>query len=197
VSIPNVAALQLDIGGPRELLFYNGHDPSMITPYAEILASLTKKSNTRCLRVCGGGFDYSGVLIPALRSISLDELEFNYCEVSLDEWKHLWESIDESTIFKVRIGEDIGFEYMYEHVQATRFVADVMRTNRRILHLDFDPNSRDEDVWKSSIEPNVQRNLLASNLDKLAAENDEELRGAIVGHCSRRTATAVLHSSNS
>jgi hypothetical protein len=39
--------------------------------------------------------------------------------------------------------------------------------------------------------------LLASNLDKLAAENDEELRGAIVGHCSRRTATAVLHSSNS
>jgi hypothetical protein len=77
------------------------------------------------------------------------------------------------------IGQDL-FECPHEIMQATCIVADAMRTNRNIVHLDFD--CWDENVWKSTVEPYVQRNLLASNLNKLASEADIELRAALPGH---------------
>jgi hypothetical protein len=102
--------------------------------------------------------------------------------ISIADWKLLWATIGATDLSRVEFRNYTGFESPDEIKQATRIVADVMRINRRIVHLEIDPESRDQELWKTSIEPYVQQNLLASNLDNLSTQPDEDLRAAIVGH---------------
>jgi hypothetical protein len=183
VSVPNVAALQLNVGGPRELCFELIGLDHMPEQYVEMLDSLTEGSNVRSLSFQGGPNDFtSRVLLPVLQAYKLAEFTVYDCEISMDEWRLLWETIGASKLRTVHIGGNFGLEIEDEAMEAMRIVADVMRSNRSIVRLDFYPFDCDEDVCKSTIHQYVQRNILLSNLDKLASEPDKELRAALVGH---------------
>jgi hypothetical protein len=127
VVIPNVAALQLGVGGPHELDFWLVYNDSITTPYAGISASLTKYSNVRILIVRGRLTDFCRILAHALQANTLDELRLDVFSVSMDEWKLLWETLGASYISKVDIGFSTDFYDQDKKTQAARIVADVMR----------------------------------------------------------------------
>jgi hypothetical protein len=71
VSIPNVAALQLAVGGPIVWhLVFEETDPSLTakTPYTETLATLTEDSKVQMLALSGKPIEFNSVLVPALRA---------------------------------------------------------------------------------------------------------------------------------
>jgi hypothetical protein len=74
VTIPNVAALQLNLRAPLRLGFvFTEHDESPTTPYALILASLTEASNVTMLSLNGSTIDFSGVVLPALQANTFED----------------------------------------------------------------------------------------------------------------------------
>jgi hypothetical protein len=182
VSIPNIAALQLGDGGPREIdfAFYSFEDIAT-TPYFTMLLSLSEHSNLESLSHNGGPFEFDGgALVPDLCIAPL-LVTLNMClsYITMEEWKEIWDEIAQSNLGTVRLELRMGIEG--ERMQAMRIVADTMQTNRSITKLDVDRYYRNEDVWKTSVVPFVERNVLAQKLDKLATEPDEELRAALVG----------------
>jgi hypothetical protein len=182
VDIANVAALQLDVGGPRDLSFtFSNEHFRMCAPYAEMLASLTEQSNVRSLSFTGNPFDYEGDVVPALQVKTLEEFEMDEASISLKDLKLLLKAIGASNLIIVRI-EYIRYKGPAERTQFTHLIADALRNNRSITSFYCDYRCRDEDLWKSTIEPYLERNVLASNLDELASETDDELRAALVCH---------------
>jgi hypothetical protein len=144
--VPNVAALRLGSGGPRELVFSLGYHNSTTTPYAEMLASLTINSKVLTLTVSGSLIEFSQVLAKALRANTLVELKNFLGYISFDEWKLLFETIAASTLKVIWIGYIFNSLSPIQITEASFIVANAIRTNRCITHLKFNQEFRNEDV---------------------------------------------------
>jgi hypothetical protein len=198
VDIPNVAALQLDKGGPRELHLVHWcyyRNVYRTNPIDKMLASMTTDSNIRCLSIKVKVIDFCGVLVRALRATTLHEFTIDYYNISMDDWKMLWEAIGASDLRTVCVKRRfLNIESAQERKKATLIVADAMRSNRRITELFMEPTYRDEGIWESSVAPYLKKNVLESNLNKLSCEPADDLRAALVGHLlhSKRDDSAAL-----